>query len=347
MYWRLLKGDFRARNIKQFILRLIGLERGYPAASRSSKWTGFSGEMFDEVFGIVPESPHEEPYGMEPLGYGGHVVPAGPQKPEFSGLKENEGDEVGPAETAPQATNVIAPEPVRHAEKDPGSEFEKLSQKADRAEIRYRLLEASGDAAFANAFADAIFSFYREKRKIVLAFDVYLGGGQGTKALDIFKLIKKLKSDNRYASFLENIEVIRIDPSRGEQGLRSLKENIDSGSLVFTFAKDTVQARESLDGIKNTPNVKLSYINEEDVAEFLVIDRVYYPIFEIVTIAIAKYIDELDVEDIREISEEIAVMASEEGRVMVFRILPSIRRFETNGEMMKFYAMKRDLLVAA
>ncbi|MBD3295975.1 MAG: hypothetical protein GF392_01250 [Candidatus Omnitrophica bacterium] len=214
-------------------------------------------------------------------------------------------------------------------------------------EIRYRILEASADEAFARAFADAVFSFYREKRKIVFAFDAYLGGGQSSKALELVEVVNELKADQRYAGFLENIDVMRFDTTRGERGLKSLRERIDSGALVFSFAADTSQARRGLESLQNDPDHKLSFINEKEVWQLLATEKVYYPLFEIVTITLSRYIDEMNIEDIKEISEEIALRTKQEGGALVFTILPSIRRFETNSELLRHYAMKKKLLLAA
>ncbi|MBD3427038.1 MAG: biotin/lipoyl-binding protein, partial [Candidatus Omnitrophica bacterium] len=216
-----------------------------------------------------------------------------------------------------------------------------------QTEIRYRLLEASGDKAFANAFADAIFSFYREKRKIVFAFDSYLGGGQGTKAIKLLEMVDDLKADNRYAEFLENIEVMRFDTSRGEKGLRALREKINSGALVFSFARDTAEARDNMKNMINDPDHKLSFINEEMVSRILSTEKVYYPLFEIVTITLARYIDEMSIDDIQDIGEKIAVRAQVEGGALIFTILTSIKRFETNRELLQHYAMKKKVLLAA
>jgi multidrug efflux pump subunit AcrA (membrane-fusion protein)/outer membrane protein TolC len=354
LYWKLLRGDFGVRTLRQFVLRLLGLDTGYPVSPRSPQWAGFTGPGFEDVFGIGPDKTgaHEAPYGMEPLGYAyrGHVFPAS-YTPDTDGSYSHEyEDGPSPVPAAPVAGPSNSDGSGTYAADNGKTEsvtYNAAPEEAARAEIRYRLLEASGDEDFARAFADAVFSFYREKRDIVFAFDVSLGGGQGTKALELLTLIQDLKADHRYARFLDNIEMIRFDPSRGEKGLRSLRERTDSGALVFSFAKDNAQARKNLSEVKNDPNVKMSFIDEQEVSSFLLTEIVYYPLFEVVTIALARYIDEMTIEDIKEIGREVAIKAREEEGMLIFTLLPSIKRFDTNREILQYYAFKKKLLIAA
>ncbi|MFH1877758.1 MAG: hypothetical protein ABH883_03020 [Candidatus Omnitrophota bacterium] len=220
--------------------------------------------------------------------------------------------------------------------------------KTAAAVIRYKLLEASGDKDFAEAFADAVFSFYREKRRIVFAFDVYLGERQGEKGIKLIEMIEDLKSDHRYSEFLGNMEVIRFDTTRRDKkGLKSLQERIDMGALVFSFARDTGQARKNLKDMGNRNNHRLSYINDRKVSEILCTEKVYYPIFEIVTITLARYMDEMPLEEIKNVGEKAAITAEEQGGMLIFTILPSIKHFETNKEQVQYYAAKKQILLAA
>ncbi|MFH1877757.1 MAG: biotin/lipoyl-binding protein [Candidatus Omnitrophota bacterium] len=70
LYHKLLLGAFKARTARQDMLRLAGLENGYPESPNSNKWEGFTGQRFAEEFGMEKDSPYKFPYGIEPLGYG-------------------------------------------------------------------------------------------------------------------------------------------------------------------------------------------------------------------------------------------------------------------------------------
>ncbi|MEA1997598.1 MAG: hypothetical protein U9N45_08150, partial [Gemmatimonadota bacterium] len=211
LYEKYLKGHFRIRSLGQAILRIIGFDKGYPDSANAPKWAIFEGKRFNEVLDIDPENPHIEPYGIPPMGYG-----APKKQPTTPTVDDADDDENG---------NWV---PEDEKDEDPPA---KLPGKAslERSGVHYRLLEASGDEELANAFADGIFSMYREKREIVFAFDRYLGGSQGPKAIRIFEAIDELKKEYPKSGFLQNITQIKFDPSRIGG---TLKEKIDSKALV-------------------------------------------------------------------------------------------------------------------
>jgi len=304
--------------------------------------------MFDEVFGIVPESPYEGPYGMEPLDYGRAAIPVpAANKPENKEaekkdiIKNPEGTE-GPEYPL---GGREGPEGGKDPQLDESLDYDDdVSDERTREKLSYRLLEASGDEDLAKSFADAIFSLYREDRGIVFAFDNYLGNGRSKKAIELLDVINDLKSDRRYSGFLNNVEVMRFDPARG---MKSVKERVEAGDLVFTFARNTQETRQNLADVEDAPNLMLSYIDEREILTLLDFGEIYYPLFEVVTISLSMYVDRMTLDDIAAIEEGLAIKASRQGRAMVFMILPTIKRFDTRQEMIRYYALKRKMLIAA
>lgn len=350
-YWKFLNGAFRVRTWRQAIARFLGLDPGYITSARFPRWSGFSRKHFRQTFGIDPADPYDPAYGIEPLSYGRpagqggtareNTVTSGSERPlkgrlaQRHAIKETERYPAGQKQLKEKKGTVSMPDEA----------VERTKKRIE--EMRYRLIESSGDKDLARAFADAVFSLYREDRKIVFAFDNYLGGAGGARAVGVLRSIEKLRKDDRYAGFLKNIEIMRFDSSRGERSLGALRSSIDSGDLVFLFARDTKPSRENLKDIENERDVRVSYINEEQVSGLVSAGAVYYPLFEIVTITLARYVDEMTLDEISDIAGEMAVNAREEGRVLIFTILPSIKRFETDREMIRYYAIKRRLLEAA
>ena len=216
-------------------------------------------------------------------------------------------------------------------------------EKEAKVEIQCRLLEASGDEALANAFTDAIFSFYREGPEVVLAFDSCLGGGYAKKAIAIFDVIDDLKRDSKYGDFLKKIEVISFDPAR-ESG--SLENKIKAGALVFTFARDNDGVIQNIQDISQNARVIQTYIDETQISALLGAENIYYPLFEIVTMSLARHIDQLSIEEIDKISRSVEISAREAGGKVIFTILPPIKRFEYY-ELLRFYAHKKKVLISA
>jgi hypothetical protein len=131
-----------------------------------------------------------------------------------------------------------------------------------------------------------------------------------------------------------------FDPSKG---MRSIKEKIGSGALVFTFARNTDEVRGLMRELEEASPIKPSYIDDKEIT-----GRVYYPLFEIVTMALARYFDEDTVADLEKIALDIGIKLEEDDRgVWIFRLLPAIKRFETERELREYFANKRKVLEAA
>ena len=203
-----------------------------------------------------------------------------------------------------------------------------------RDAVRYRLLDATDDKGFADAFADAIDSFYREKKKVILAFDSRLGGGYARKARAIFDIIDEL-------GLIGKVEVIDFNPL-GE--LKALKDKIADDRLVFTFTRNTEDVRLAMQDIENSGRIKQTYIDEAQISGLFGIENVYYPLFEIVTIALSKDRDRLSIEEIREIAGKVNMQADGTDSLLIFTILPPTEKIKTEQDLVRKYANKKELL---
>jgi hypothetical protein len=127
--------------------------------------------------------------------------------------------------------------------------------------------------------------------------------------------------------------------------MRSLKEKIESGALVFTFARNTDEVRKYMKEMEGISPIKPSYIDDKEITGL-----VYYPLFEVVTMALARYFDNNTVADLKEIALKIGIKLEEDNNnrdVWIFRLLPAIKRFETEHELREYFANKRKILEAA
>jgi hypothetical protein len=219
------------------------------------------------------------------------------------------------------------------------------TESAGTADVkRYWMLHDASEYGFAAAIKDAAASSYREKGEIIFAFDQYLGGESGREAVKFFdaakEIIDQIRRDPRNAGRIKSVRIMPFDPSKG---MRSLKDKIGSGALVFTFARNTDEVRGLMKELEEASPIKPSYIDEKEIT-----GRVYYPLFEIVTMALARYFDKDTVTDLERIAMSIGIKLEEDSRgVWIFRLLPAIKRFDTEKKMREYYAHKREILKAA
>jgi hypothetical protein len=372
LYSLKLLGEFKIKSLRQLMLRWIGLDRGYPASPRSVEWTAYTRPHFEEERVIDPADPYAA-HGIEPLGYGNTMprtpVPAEPAAPgtptstSAGGDTGAVGDGRMATSTGPAPENGTTNGPSRDDDYPPSGEAD-MSRRAARemldsglaatgtesagtAEVkRYWMLHDASEYGFAAAIKDAAASSYREKGEIIFAFDQYLGGESGKEAVKFFdaakEIIDEIRMDPKNAGRLRNIKIVPFDPSKG---MRSLKEKIESGALVFTFARNTDEVRKYMKEMEGISPIKPSYIDDKEITGL-----VYYPLFEVVTMALARYFDNNTVADLKEIALKIGIKLEEDNNnrdVWIFRLLPAIKRFETEHELREYFANKRKILEAA
>jgi hypothetical protein len=211
----------------------------------------------------------------------------------------------------------------------------------DPDELAKNLVEMAVSGTLAKIGKDPL------KKKIFLTFD---GSIDSDEAVNIFRILEDLKKDDNYKKLLNNLEVVipgskqtlseAIDVRMKEKGYR--KED----AVIFVFAEEG--AKDELSWAKNKDNIQLAYIQR--AKEFQKIH--YYPLAEIVTITLARYIsrgrlngftkEELEAINIAEMGPEAYVPNSP----LIFKLLPNIERYDHNRHMDR-YAIMRQVIEAA
>jgi 3',5'-nucleoside bisphosphate phosphatase len=175
-------------------------------------------------------------------------------------------------------------------------------------------------------------------KKVVLAFDLGIGGPQGARALKVIEALDRLRKDKRYRSLLEN-NLITVS-AVPENLPAKLDEFIKDGALVFTFAR--IGEREKFSSIE--PVVESSYV---DIPEEFP-HGAYIPLPEIVAMAIGRYLRICDPSNVPEdIKREINIgTVASEDRTLIFRLLPKAGRIYNEKEALERYRLLMQFLAA-
>ena len=175
-------------------------------------------------------------------------------------------------------------------------------------------------------------------KKTVLAFDDQIARSQGRGAISIFDELEKIK---KASGLLKNLEIVKA-PAGKLSG--KLTPYIEEGSQIFTFA--LLKNRADLG--KLPKNIALTYIDETRFP-----DSAYYPLAQIVAIALARHMGSSGINDLvtdRKALAKFNVKSirpdPEDRSVLIFKLLPKARRLETS-ELMKQYAAIKEFLRAA
>jgi len=177
-------------------------------------------------------------------------------------------------------------------------------------------------------------------KKLVMAFHNDLGAMQGRKPLGILEALLELKKSGQFKKFLANLEVKK----GGNERIREIvsdNENKDD-TEVFIFARK--QDEKNLDDLTSA---RRFYINEAPLG----FGYAYYPLAEIITIALSQYLsdwpsvsarlNDLDLEQINISS----VIETDTGSIL-FTLIPKITE-ENWQSLVERYANLRRLLIQA
>lgn len=195
--------------------------------------------------------------------------------------------------------------------------------------------------------ADELISLAGTK-KVVLAFDNAVAAGQAGSPMSVVRYLEEMKRDDRYRAILERLEI--LPPKTPERLAADLKICSSSkDTVVFMFAMSG-----SRDKLKDLgPQVRPSFIDSQNLPL-----SDYYPIAEVVAIALAQYFDNVITTDgtitkinlknsaILDLNKiNIASLSCEQG-VLIFKLLPNSEKHDLR-EPAERYRMLKELLANA
>lgn len=177
-------------------------------------------------------------------------------------------------------------------------------------------------------------------KKVVLAFDGGLAGLQASRVMAVFKKLKELKENPDFSKFLPNFEIV-IAPA--EKLPIDLEKYLDKQDVeIFMFARATERAMLSTIEAKT----HAAYIDEARFQLFLC--DVYYPLMEIVTIALSQSIDPHTIEEVSRMAVELGMERPlmDESGALIFTLLPNAAPIRITDPI-KQYALLKELLINA
>jgi len=188
-------------------------------------------------------------------------------------------------------------------------------------------------------------------KKYVLVFDPKLGGTNCGVLKNFLKIFAELKKDPRHKRSLERFEIVLADETDDIPSVVSQYMNMDS--KVFVFAN--VEGRGSIEeGIRDCIR---SLGAEKELEEILsnklqsvYIDEkgfkvnAYYPILEIITLAMEYSSDKDTIEMVRAKLNNINIeRATVDGNVLIFKLLPEAQQYDNRELVYGYGYLKRFL----
>lgn len=194
--------------------------------------------------------------------------------------------------------------------------------------------------SLASSFVGKILSIAATK-KVVLSFDDKLAGTYSEKVLNIILELENLKKDPLYAGILKNVTVIKAPSKRLAL---NLKEHIsDEKTTVFMFARKT--ERDVLRKVESKVNAV--YVDESTKKDLLFSRDSHYPLLEVVTITLARFLGSVSEKDIEGILGRINIESiKEEDGALVFKLLPEASEVDPQTLIQSYAALKRFLKAA-
>ena len=236
-----------------------------------------------------------------------------------------------------------ASEPSRMAKKEPVSSQSEEPRVLPPSSVtrEYTFGEQLEDPeSLASSFVGKILSIAATK-KVVLSFDDKLAGTYSEKVLNIILELENLKKDPLYAGILKNVTVIKAPSKRLAL---NLKEHIsDEKTTVFMFARKT--ERDVLRKVESKVNAV--YVDESTKKDLLFSRDSHYPLLEVVTITLARFLGSVSEKDIEGILGRINIESiKEEDGALVFKLLPEASEVDPQTLIQSYAALKRFLKAA-
>lgn len=188
----------------------------------------------------------------------------------------------------------------------------------------------------------AMISVVLSGKRLVLAFHKDIGGSEAKKIQQLLKQLNELKKKDGFDKILKNMVVITSYASPTDLWRELARHDIDLAdkdhNAVFTFAPQSAAAADL------GPAVRSVRIDEgKDFNTTLY----YYPIFEIVTITLVKYLKGYSRNEIYKILADMQIkpgelnikdIDSDRAAFLVFTLVPNAERYD-GGKMAERYAI--------
>ncbi|MDP2913464.1 MAG: phosphotransferase [Candidatus Omnitrophota bacterium] len=218
-------------------------------------------------------------------------------------------------------------------------QYEPLSATAVETASPERFLgDITNDKILSQNLGDGLVSLFKH-RKVALLFDSGMGGIYGSNARAVFRVIEELKKEPQYKEFLENMEVYEAPPERMADKANGY---LADGALVFTFARADANVRNCLRGVEG--KVRATYVDETSRFQAGLPLNIRYPLPQIVAITLAQAIDNQPVDKLSALLEKLSLELKDEGGVSIFTILPGIKQYDNEQEIVQWFANLKTLL---
>ncbi|MGB2706181.1 MAG: HAD-IA family hydrolase [Candidatus Omnitrophota bacterium] len=215
---------------------------------------------------------------------------------------------------------------------------------APESGVRGFIRDLSQPEQLTQNMVEAIFSIILSGKKLVMVFDNRIGEGRNVSPLGVIRKVKELKREPRFKRLLKNLVIIETQAGKIHNKIQGYLN--EQNTEVFIFARASERTR--LENFESKPRVSSFYIDESKF-----ITDAYYPLVEIATIALAKYLHNLDSVlnslellgiDLNKLNIDSIVPAPT--GALIFTLLPNAKPYDKQDLMRKYANLKR-LLIAA
>lgn len=181
--------------------------------------------------------------------------------------------------------------------------------------------------------------------KLVLAFDSNVAAGYAGNPLNVIRYLEELQKSGKYPS-IKNVEIVINTPENLVTKINEYEG--DKNAEVFMFAMN--ESRAALKDVKKRVHATFIEKNEFEPST-------YYPLAEVVAIAVAQYFDNIITSDgtittlmlgdqaidLRDL--KIASLSYEQG-ILIFKLLPKSEQYDTTELSRRYSALKAFLEAA-
>lgn len=213
-------------------------------------------------------------------------------------------------------------------------------EKADIGQKQNKMLlrDISNPEELTRNLIEAILSITLSGKKVVLAFDNGIGALQDSSPLGVLRSLNNLKKDPKFEKLLKNLIIVETTPEKIHNKIE--RYLFEENTQVLIFARNG--EREKLKKLESRNRLYTFYIDDTEFSP-----SSYYPLAEIVTIALCQYLDPRTMDNVSAMVEKLPIGAIENDMgVWIFKLLPNAEQYDRQ-ELIKRYALLKRLLIAA